>query len=384
VHGTGAALATGAAFAPRVARAALGDLSGTTLIGVVGPFTGDDAHLGEQIQNGAQQACDQANRIRGAYQGTYALRTFNDQNELATAIVNAQFAVDDASVLCVIGHLSGRETDAALQTYARANMAVIVPVSTYDRLTEQGLGNVLRLTTKDSIEGQLVARDLLASLKPKVVVAATADGEYGPDVVNGFLRELQANKVDASVDVLPFDKPNFARAAAAMTAVKPEAVFLAGTVAQLGPMLGALHDAGYAGQVLASQGFFAPATIAKYGALADGLVASTSMPPLVVAPSVYRLKTDYEQKYGPLTPLAAFGYASAQIAIVASQATGASDRVAFLRALTRPNVQYQTIVGDLTFNATGETQNPNIYFYTVTNGAFRYTHAAHPSGFLIK
>lgn len=88
----------------------------TATIGVAGPFTGKDQPLGQQLGNGVQQAMYEANQLRGSFDGLMSMRTFDDENLLAQATITAQFAVDDPSVLCVIGHLSGHATEAALRS----------------------------------------------------------------------------------------------------------------------------------------------------------------------------------------------------------------------------------------------------------------------------
>ena len=127
-----------AALAPAPAAAAglpAGDapLAGTVTIGVVAPFTGDAIRFGEQLGNGVRAAIDDTNLLRGMLQKAFLMRTFDDQNLLASGLINAQFACDDATIVCVIGHLSGRITDAALKTYVNNSMPLIVPATTYDR-----------------------------------------------------------------------------------------------------------------------------------------------------------------------------------------------------------------------------------------------------------
>jgi hypothetical protein len=94
---------------------------------------------------------DDSDRTRGLG----LIRTFDDQNLLATGLVQAQFACDDASVVAVVGHLSGRVTDLVRQIYVNNQMPVLVPVSAYDRITAHASGNVVRLTVKDLTEGLL-------------------------------------------------------------------------------------------------------------------------------------------------------------------------------------------------------------------------------------
>ncbi len=358
-------------------------LAGTVTLGVVAPFTGDAIRLGEQIGNGVHAAVDDANQLGGTLDKAFTYRTFDDQNLLATGLVNAQFACNDATVVCVIGHLSGKITDAALQTYVNQGMPVIVPASSYDAITSHGYGSVVRLATKDSTEGRLNARNVEKTLKPSLSVALYQDGDYGFDVAAGFHNQLLADKYDSKAIVFSWSKPDFAGVAAQVVADKPDVVFLAGIVKDMGGIVPALRAAGYTGPLYASQGFFDAATIAKYGAVVEGMTVSSSMPPLQLAPSDFRVRNNYQNQYGPMTPLATFAYAAAQIAIAAVQRTGANDRIAVSRALSYA-VPFDTVLGRLTFQNDGDPSDPNIYFYGVKDGAWAYLHADHKTDFILK
>jgi branched-chain amino acid transport system substrate-binding protein len=179
-----------------------------------------------------------------------------------------------------------------------------------------------------------------------------------------------------------FAKPDFTGIANQVAGVKPEAVFLAGIPSEMGPLPKALRAAGYAGPLFASQGFFDKATISMGGPAVEGMVVSTSMPPLQFAPAAFRIINDFQTRYGPFTPLSAFGYAAAQIAMTAIRRSGNADRASVLRLLGL--TPYDTIVGPFQFAADGDPTDPNLYFYTVRDAKWSYLHASHPSSFLIK
>jgi len=381
----GSAALAAAAATPLPAGAVYGDtpLAGAVSLAVVAPFTGDSQRLGEQMGNGVRAAIDDANRFRGTLDKAYIMRTFDDQNLLASGLVNADFACDDANTIAVIGHLSGRITEAALQTYVNNKMPVICPASSYDRLTAHGYGNILRLTTKDSVEGHLAAAYLKTTLKPKTVVSLYQDGDYGADVAAGFADEMLADKIAASTISFSWDKPDFAGVAKAAASAKPDVVYLAGLTKDMGGIIAKLRDAGYAGPLYASQGFFDQAVIQKYGTEVEGLTVSSPMPPLAIAPGAFRIKNDFERRYGTLTPLSAFSYAAAQIVISIVRRTRASDRIAVQRALAA-NAAFDTVVGSIQFLNNGDPQNPNTYLYTVKDGKWKFVRSALPSSFIVK
>ena len=378
----GAALGALALASP--ARAVFDDpISGVAQIALVAPFTGDAIRLGEQIGNGVRAAVEDANRVRGNLDRIFAIKTFDDQNTLASGLVNSQFVVDDATIVCAIGHLRGHITDAALQTYVNGRLPLIVPASTMDRITAHGYGGVLRLATKDSTEGNLAGAVVLARVKPKSSVVLYQDADYGIDVAAGYHDRMLKEKIDSKAIRYAWDVKDTAPIVKAALDAKPDVIYLAGLAKDMGSTLHALRASAYTGPIYASQGFFEGTTTDKFKADAEGIIVSTSMPPLQLAPTVLRIKTDFERRYGGFTPLSAFAYASAQIAISAVKRGGVADRHAVSRALSF-STPYDTVVGTLTFGSNGDPLDPNVYFYTVKDGKWAYLQAAHRSSFVLK
>lgn len=353
----------------------------TVAIGVVCPLSGPFRAAGEQLANGVRGAIDYQNRQRLGLDKVYTVRTFDDQNSVADAIVNAQFAIDDPTIVAVIGHLGAKATIGTLRTYAQAQMPLIVPAVTADALTAQGYRNVFRLPTRDLVEGQLLAKYVNAKSAPKKPRVLVQDGDYGTDVANGYIQQFGAVKVDCKPTMFAFDKPDYGAAADDALATKPDHLMLAGTAQDMGPLVAILRNKGYSGPLAAPQGFFDNLTVTKYAKECDGIIISTSMPYLAIAPTALRLLGDFQSSYGPFVPLSAFAYAAAQIVMSSVGRTGATTRATLMSGMTLGG-NYDTIVGSFTFSPTGDQIDPELYFYTVTDGKLSYVKQAHPSSFL--
>jgi ABC-type branched-subunit amino acid transport system substrate-binding protein len=158
---------------------------------------------------------------------------------------------------------------------------------------------------------------------------------------------------------------------------------LAGNVDDMGPLLGTLRAKGYTGRFVGTQGFFDAQTLKQFAKEAEGLVVSTTVPYYPLAPTVLRDVQEYQAHNGPLTPVAAFGYAAVQLIRNASRRANATNRLALIRAIASGG-SYDTVTGSYTFTSTGDVLDPNCYFYRITNGKFAYDRQAHPSGFMLK
>jgi branched-chain amino acid transport system substrate-binding protein len=374
--------------------AGFGALAGTAQVAQISPYTptlrfavvcpqsGPDARIGRQLIAGVRAAADELNRERTSLERVLIFDTFDDHNTPADATVQASFATGNSDTLAVIGHLSAGATLVTEPSYANAQIPLIVPTVTDDRITARGYRNVFRLPTKDSDEGSLIAAYVI-STGSKAPHLALQDGDYGADVAGGFVRRAGSLHVDASATLFSIDKPDFAKAADAMLTHAPDCVVLVGNVADMGPLLHALRAKGFSGRFVASQGFFDAQTVKEYAKDAQGLIVSSSVPYYPLAPTALRDVQFYEAQYGALTPVAAYGYAAVQLIRNAARRTGAANRLALLRALAGGGV-YDTVTGSYTFGPRGDVLDPNCYFYRVNDGKFTYERQGHPSGFMLK
>jgi ABC-type branched-subunit amino acid transport system substrate-binding protein len=302
----------------------------TFRFGVVCPQSGPDGRLGKELLAGVRGAVDEINRDRPSFQSLVLYSAYDDHNTPAQATVQADF----------------------------------------------------RLPVKDSDEGGLVAAYVVksGSKAPHVV---SQDGGYGPQVAAGFLRRASALHVNAVGTQFSLDNPDYDNAAGAVLSHDPDFVVLAGNADDMGPLMETLRTKGFTGRFVGTQGFFDAQTIKQFAKVAEGLVVSAPVPYYPLAPTVTRFIQDYQGQYGPLTPVAAYGYAAVQLIYNAAQRTNAKDRLAMIRAIANGG-SYDTITGSYSFGPSGDVLDPNCYFYRIADGKFTYERQAHPSGFMLK
>jgi branched-chain amino acid transport system substrate-binding protein len=373
--GTGAT--TVAATAP-----AFPNMVPSVSIALVAPLSGGAKPIGTRLSAGVQACIQYNNELAGSLQRTFTMRPFDDQNTPANALIQSSFATGDSSVVGVIGHLSSDATLQGITNYGPAQVPLIVPLSTDDRITATQYRNIFRLPTKDSFEGDLFARTVIAQYKPKLSYVFVQDADYGADVANGFLAAMKAQNTAAQYQQFSYNHPDFAAVADKALVAQPDYVFLAGVVGDMGPIVGMLRAKGYTGPIGASQGFFDGASL-KLGPASDGMMVSTSMPYLPLAPATVRWVQDFQSHWGQMDAFAAFGYAAAQIIISAVTATNSTNRAVLVRAIAQ-GTPIDTMTGTYSFTAFGDPLQPQIYYYTLKDGKFTYLKQAHPGTFMLK
>jgi branched-chain amino acid transport system substrate-binding protein len=115
----------------------------------------------------------------------------------------------------------------------------------------------------------------------------------------------------------------------------------------------------------------------NFKAAADGMLVGACVPPVEFIPAAQTFREHYEQKHGRLSAYALFGYVSAQIAIDAAIQSRSGDKEAIIRQLA--SGVFPTVIGDISFRNGGDPSDPNLYFYKVDAGSFKYVGSALPN-----
>ena len=286
-------------------------------------------------------------------------------------------------MIATIGHVSSDATLQGINTnYGPQGMPLLVPLSTDDRHHGDAVPQRLPAADERHVRGPDFARSVLAQYKPKVPYVFVQDADYGADVANGFLASMKSNKVDALYEQFSYNHADFGAVVDKALVANMDYAFLAGIVGDMGPLVGTLRAKGYTGPIGASQGFFDPGSF-RLGTAGDGMIVSTSMPFLPLAPSTFTWRNEFQTHFGGVDAYAAFAYAATQIIISAVNRTNAAGRGATVTAIAQ-GIPIDTMTGLYSFTAAGDTIQPQLYYYTLKNGAFTYLKQAHPSTFMAR
>ncbi len=350
-------------------------------IGVNVPLSGNLAYFGKEVAKGVQAAVDEANRNNPLIGKAYGVRTYDDQNSGAIATSNVLVAAADPSVVGMVGNLTLDVTMTALPQYANAGFALVVPSVTADKLTQQGYHNVFRLPTTDSEEGQLFANAVLKRRAPMNVLAVIVDGDYGLEVARAFVAQAKGDKHNAELLTLESnaDVPD---STAIIQRHAPAYIFFAGRPDKLGPIGVALRKAGYTGEFGMSDSFYTADVPKNYGKDLAGALVASAMPPLERVPTIVTILQDYRNEVGAVTAFSAYGYAAAQLLILASQRGTVTNRFQLLQQLQEGG-SFSLLVGLYSFNYAGDASMPNIYLFTLNADTFAFSKPAQPNGFVV-
>lgn len=377
-----AAVALAGLAVPRASLADFPPYTKVLTIALVAPLSGDERQYGIDLSNGVQLAIDETNEARALTDFGWRLQTFDDQADPGIAMQEAQFALVDPTTAFVIGHVGAEETNFALQTYHDQEMPLIVPTQPYFGLTQHGFDDVFRLCPTDIDEGLAAARYAERTMKAKKIAVVYVKDQFGVDSGQGFQSYAAATSgmsvQSFAVDVdLKSDKD----IVAGVKAFAPDAIFLSGNAGNLGKVLTDLRAAGVTAPVIANDGFYDDAAVKKAASAADGMVVASCVPPLDLIPSAHLFVEHYQDRYGRVSAYSLYGYVAAEVAIAAATQVHSADHRIVDRQLSIGN--FQSVLGPVQFQKNGDPFQPILYFYTVTNGALKYTSSSFPNPLII-
>jgi ABC-type branched-subunit amino acid transport system substrate-binding protein len=94
-------------------------------------------------------------------------------------------------------------------------------------------------------------------------------------------------------------------------------------------------------------------------------------------PDAQQFQQRFQQQHGRLSAYALYGYVAAQIAIDAAVQGRSVDKIPLSRQIA--NGIFPTVIGQISFRPNGDPSAPNLYFYKVESGSFKYLGSALPN-----
>lgn len=349
-------------------------------IAVVAPLSGADRQLGWDLSAGVQAAIDDANHARGLTDFAWAETSFDDQSDPGIAEQQAQFVLVDPKNVIVIGHLGGQETFLALHVYHEAGLPIIIPTSSLSALTQQGYKDVFRLCAPDTLEGALAARYAERNLKPTKVAVVWEQNDYGNNTATTFINYASGQKgfksADFSIDV---DLKNLKGQVAKVSDYQPDLLYVTGRGDLMAKVIVALRKAGITAPVLGTSTLYSDALLQDkaFKSAAEGMTVGTCVPPVQFMPDAQQFQQRFQAQHGRLSAYALFGYVAAQIAIDAAVQGRSVDKLPLSRQIA--NGIFPTVIGQISFRPNGDPSAPNLYFYKVDSGSFKYLGSALPN-----
>jgi branched-chain amino acid transport system substrate-binding protein len=349
-------------------------------IGIGAPLTAGSVAQGQGIQRGVELALAQANDradVKAAgikFVGVPG----DDQGDPKTGVTVANTFASDRQLVGVVGHLNSGVTIPASKVYNEAKVTVISPAATNPALTLQGLNNVFRVCTIDSVQGPTGADAAFNKFGFKKAVIVDDSTPYGEGLAGEFSKQFTADGGQVLFSEKTSDKDtDFNALVTKLKAQNPDVVYYGGTYNSGALLSKQLKNGGVKAPLFGGDGLYDPQFIALAGN-ADGDLCTSVGLPTDKLPKAQDFKAAYATQFPDkeIGAYDAYSYDAANVLIDAiMKAAKDKGAAAVISPAGRDEIisnvaatSVDGVTGKIAFDKNGDTTNKAITVYKVENG----------------
>lgn len=331
--------------------------AGTT-IGYIGAMTGANAQLGINIYNGVQLAIDQHNEANPKCQVEFT--KFDTEGDPTKATGPVTQAVNDESIIGVIGLPFSGESKATGKIFEDAGLVHITPSATNPDLTKNGWKTFHRGMGNDAVQGPKVAV-LAKKLGAEKVYVVQDDSDYGIGLGRTSTEGLGDMLV--GTDKVTTGQKDFSATIAKIKKSGAEAVFYSGYYAEGAPFAQQLKSKAFKGVFLGPDGVKDDEFVKQAGNASEGAYFTC---PCIPGELIPEFAKSYKKAFdiAPGT-YSIEGYDTA-IVLLKGIDDGATDRKKLLQAVE--GYSGQGFAKAYKWGADGELTETPVYGYKVEDG----------------
>jgi branched-chain amino acid transport system substrate-binding protein len=347
-------------------------------IAVVGPMSGESAHLGTAMAEAVQLRADEVNAAGGIDGRPIKIVTFDDINQPETAAAIAEEISTQEKFLIAIGHRTSGASLAAAPIYQRNKLPVISGTATADTLT---LNNpwYFRTIYNNSLQAQFIANYINSVLKFRTATLISTNSVYGKSLAKAFteavdslpLKIAHKYEMEANSDEIDLDMAD----TVSELSLLPDSgiVFLAMNAANAAHFVREMRNSGFTFPIFGADSinqdfpnYFKADQVLKTsrGDFTDQIYATTSMIWDVANEKAVKFRDAFRKKLGRTPDAgAALYYDTASIAITALQQanlsgndpSGDRDKIRhFLADIDTREEAFDGVTGKIYFSPNGD------------------------------
>jgi branched-chain amino acid transport system substrate-binding protein len=334
----------------------------TASIGIMGPFTGDVAAIGQEQLNWAKFAIDQFNEERGT---TFSLVEGDTQLDPAQAATVAPQFVSNSDIVAVVGPAGSQEVEAVGSIYGDAGIAFISPSATATNLTED-FDTFFRVVPTDADQGPTDATYMADELGAQNVLIIDDQSSYSTGLADSTTAALEEAGVTVSRESVSQDQTDFSGLVSSV-ADDTDVVFLPWQVAANAQLFGnQLAEQGKEAVIFGSDGLFSPDDFKIAGSYVSSFAPDITG---LDDPAIQELVTAFEAEYGDFGTFGPPTYAATTVVMEAATAVceGGEEptREAILEQMPETNLPESILGQPITFTETGDIEDATFFIFQV-------------------
>lgn len=357
-----------------LAAAALLAVSGTTVhaadtivVAVAGPITGSTASFGEQMKRGTEQAVADINAAGGVLGKMLELRVGDDACDPKQAVAVAN-QLAKAGAKFVAGHFCSGSSIPASAVYNEEGLLQISPASTNPKLTEQGFTNVYRVCGRDDQQGVIAGAYLASHYRTGNIAILNDKTAYGKGLAEETKRTLNeagvTEKINESYNA---GEKDFSALVSKLKEAKIDAVYVGGYYTEAGLITRQMRDQSLPARVISGDAMVTDEYWAITGPAGEGSMMTFGPDPRN-KPEAKAVTQEFRDAGYEPEGYTLYSYAAVQVYAQAVARAGSTDLDKVTEALHAG--PFQTVMGQLGFDAKGDVTSPAYVFYQWHNGKY--------------
>jgi branched-chain amino acid transport system substrate-binding protein len=336
-----------------------GKCSGNPTIGYVGTIAGANAALGIAIKQAVQLGIEEHNEANPGCQVTY--KEFDTGGSPQTALAPTVAAINDPSILGIVGLPFSGESEAVGPSLSDAGLVSITPSATNPDLTTKGWKHFFRALGNDAVQGPAAARFMTGTLGATKVCVIRDDSSYG----QGLATQLTTALGDAAAcqEEVKTGQREFSAAIGTIQSANPDAIFYSGYYDEGAPFAQQLRDAGVEAELVVPDGVKDPVFVQNAGEASEGVYMTCPCLPGDVFPEFTEA---YQARWNVAPQTYSAEAYDATTILLRGLDQGIADRPALLDFVR--NYDGQGLTKHFKWNANGELTETPVWTYVVKDG----------------
>jgi len=340
-------------------------------IAVVGPLTGSNAALGEQMKRGAEMAVADINAKGGVLGKKLDLNIADDACDPKQAVAAANDVVGK-KVVFVAGHYCSSSSIPASAVYNEAGVLQMTPASTNPALTDdaakKGWINVFRSCGRDDAQGAVAGKYLADHYKGKHVAVIHDKTAYGKGIADETMKAMnKAGLKEVMYEAITQGDKDFSALVSKMKQANIDVIYFGGYQTEGGLIVRQMRDQGFKAQFIGADALVTEEFWKITGPAGEGTLMTFPPDPRKVPAAKAVVDKFTAQGYNP-EGYTLYTYAAIQAFAAAAdkaKSVNADDLSKALHSMTVP-----TVVGPLTWDKKGDITDPKYVFYIWKNGTY--------------
>jgi len=340
-------------------------------IAVVGPITGSNAALGEQMKRGAEMAVADINAKGGVLGKKLDLTIADDACDPKQAVAAANNVVGK-KVVFVAGHYCSSSSIPASAVYNEAGVLQMTPASTNPALTDdaakKGWNNVFRSCGRDDAQGAVAGKYLADHYKGKRVAVVHDKTAYGKGIADETMKAMnKAGLKETMYEAITQGDKDFSALISKMKQENIDVIYYGGYQTEAGLIARQARDQGLKAQFIGADALVTEEFWKITGPAGEGTLMTFPPDPRHVPAAKAVVDKFMAQGYNP-EGYTLYTYAAIQAFAAAAEkakSTKVDDMSKALHSMT-----VDTVVGPLTWDKKGDVTDPKYVFYIWKNGTY--------------